>query len=270
MRAVVAVVRAPFYSIGVPVSYQAAISYPLPPPTTLVGALTFTMSMRGALVGTGDGDAYIESCVKEVLKLVKWVTVKPLSIIRRENYILSRFRTLEPEDRESEMGGKLKRDAMVREYYGGTLALIYLLAENRTQMVKKVEAALYILERLGDTESLVSVEGVCSARVEPLPEGEHYVDTYFPLKYVKPDSLRGSVLLYDMHPVESSLKVKRSLRDLRELEPFALPLRETGKGILSPTKVRVQPAEGCRLLRIEAEQNIGTFDEAVTVMKYGQ
>lgn len=268
MRAVVAVIRAPFYSIRVPVSYQAAISYPLPPPTTLLGSLAFAMSTTGVLVGTGDRDVYVESCVKEVFKLIRWVTVKPLSVIKRESYILSRLRTLEPNRRKSGTGEK-PTDAMVREYYGGTLAIIYLLTENRADRVKEVESSLYAVERLGDTESLISVDGVCSALVEPLPEGDYHVDTYFPLKYAKPDSLRGSILLYDMHPMEFSLKVKRNLEDMKELEPYALPLKETGKGILSPTKVRVQPAEGCRLLKVKVERNIGMFDEAVTVMKHG-
>ncbi|RLE83811.1 MAG: type I-A CRISPR-associated protein Cas5, partial [Thermoprotei archaeon] len=94
MKAVVAVVRAPHFSVRKPFSYQAAVAHSLPPPSTLVGALAFSLAVRSG-IGGGSGDSYVEECCRAVLRGLVRATVKPLGPLTRSALSLTRVRALE-------------------------------------------------------------------------------------------------------------------------------------------------------------------------------
>ena len=253
MRAVVAALKVPFFSIKLPVAYQAAPSYPLPPPTTLIGALAKSYALAFGCGNGKSGDEYVEECIRRVLKQTVLATVKPLSPIWSGSFLLSRLNVLEApgEVQERVAQGKRIKDAMVRDYFGGTLALVYLFKED--SFAEEAAKALYLLERLGDTESLTSLHWVALAEVEDLESEEGEVDTYFSVKCVETDRIRGSFIAYNMHPMGAAVKVRRKLEDLGEVETYILPLSEVRRGLLMPGKVRVSVRRGCRILRVKAE-----------------
>lgn len=248
MKAVVAVIKSLFFAIKLPLAYQMAVSYPLPPPTTLIGALACSYSKIHDIQTSWEGDGFIEDCVRYVLDSLRLVTVKPLSPIWRKSFLLSRLRVLEKST--SKVEGKRLSDAMTREYFGGRLALVYVF--NDEKFATDAYKALYLVERVGDTESLVSVESVQFAEVEPLKSSSEEVDTYFPLRSVRFESLRGRFQLYDMHPMEFAAKVKREVKDVQELETYVLPLSEAEKSILWPATVKAEVADGYCFMKIRS------------------
>ncbi|RLF05131.1 MAG: type I-A CRISPR-associated protein Cas5 [Thermoprotei archaeon] len=252
MRAVVALVRAPLFSVRKPLTYQAAAAFPLPQPSTLVGALACSLAVTYGGVEGVKGDVYVKECCKLVLRELVRATVKPLTPVARSSLTLSRMRTLELGSdkvvRRIERGGRI-RDAMIREYFYGRLGLLYVFRDG--ELASKAVKALYLLERLGDTESCVSVDEVGEGELEPLGE-EGVVDTYTPADWVR--TVRGAFSLDSMCPEEVAAIVIRKREDImRRLVKYVLPLREIRENLFAPSPYRVGVREGFSLWSVKLD-----------------
>jgi len=249
MKAIVAIVRAPHFSVRRPVSYQAAVALPLPQPSTIVGALAFSLSVKQGL-GSGYSDSYVEECLKATLERLVRVAVKPLTPISRGALTLSRMRTLEIKSEEVEQ--KIRRgerisDAMIREYFYGRLGLIYVFKDDED--ASKALEALYLVERLGDTESCVYICEVFEGRLEAVGR-RGLIDTYTPRDWLE-KILKGSFSLTLMCPEGLAIKVKRIGENLKEvMVEYVLPLYEEKENILYPTFYEAEVKEGFGIWRV--------------------
>jgi CRISPR-associated protein Cas5 subtype I-A len=247
-RAFIVQARAPTFSIRQPQSYQVGVSFPLPQPSTLTCALAYAAGLTG--VGQSDlqGDEYVKELVESVLRLLVRATVKPVAPLTNSSVTLSRVRALEEDSSEKVVEairrGRKITDAMVREYYSGRLTVIYVFRS--VSGIDKVYSWLYLLGRLGDTESLISVERVEEATIEHLGS-EEYVDTYTPVEWVESYG-EGFFSLIRMCREELCAKPVRSRDDYeRCMSVYIVPMTEEwvkGSLILKGAKVRIRTKRG--------------------------
>ncbi len=260
------IVRPSPYSIRRPLSYQVADAFPLPQPSSLMGALVCCLAKIKFLSAKGVKDEYIRELVEQVLDKTITATIKPLSAITVNPVILTRLRVLEKKlDTVSESieRGRLVTDAMVREYAYGGFAVYFVFRDGG--LVEPSLKALYLLERMGDTESLVSVESVNLCEVELIgDEGE--VDTSTRADKVR--EVYGDFMAMRQCVEEFSLKIKRvgrvefrggARRYLEDLSKkytriIYLPLRAEvvdDKILYLPSRFKVKTMKGFKLVRVK-------------------
>jgi len=250
MRAVLALIRAPLFSTRKPIAYQVAVAYPLPQPSTLVGALTYSLTVAYGGVKGFSGDLYVKKCCENVLRGLIRAVAKPLSPISRSSFTLSRMRTLELSSDEVVKRikrGKRIKDAMVREYFYGKIGLLYVFKDEELAM--KASKALYLLERLGDTESCICVEEIRDIKLKSVGrEGE--VDTYTPFEWL--EGISGSFSVEKMFPERFAVKPIRTRAEAaEELVDYVVPLCEVKGNVLKLSPYRVKTKEGYSVWKSE-------------------
>lgn len=148
MDALVAIFRFPFYSIAKR-SYQVRASLALPSPSALKGALAKGI----ALLTERSGDK-LDDIAKEIIKELEsklvYVGAKPYrSAIVKNPILLKRLRNLEDSKNPE------KCDAMRREYtFARELLAVYVFKELSEEEKKLYLKAIYLIDQLGDTESV--------------------------------------------------------------------------------------------------------------------
>ena len=161
-----------FFSIKRAESYQYAPSYLLPPPSTLLGAFARGLFLLKRTPAPRN--------IQETEAMIITATARALTVLTRTSTILKRMRTLEPREEVEKEAFRPRTDAMVREIVSlPRMECYYLLNKDETYDVLggEVETELkriaYSIDRLGDSESLVSVLSVDIITVEvkdPPPE----------------------------------------------------------------------------------------------------
>ena len=268
-RAFVALVRAAAYSVRQPQTYQVGTAFPVPQPSTLVGSLACAAALAEGGPAGVSGDKYVEQLAKSILGMLVRATAKPVTPLASSSVTLSRVRALEESSekvRENIEKGRRISDAMVREYYSGRLALIYVFKD--VVEAPRVLSWLYLIGRIGDTESLVSLESVGEASLEPLGS-EGYVDTYTPLEWVESYG-EGAFSLARLCGEELCAWVVRKREDYEEHSAiYIVPLAEKGSGrerrILEASKVHVRTARDYKIWKVK-----GAGVEANVVLPEGE
>ena len=164
MRALVLSIRVPFFSIKLPEAYQVAASYDFLMPSTLFGALCASLCVL---------NGWKEEECKEKLKGTKVRELYPRKVVLASKFpvILRRVRGVLEEGRLpsslDEATGFF--DAMVREY-------VFTLDERKaiivTDRLDEVKEAAWLISRIGDSESLLSVTNVEEVELEECRGGE--------------------------------------------------------------------------------------------------
>lgn len=249
-RTFIALVRAPHYSIRHPEAYQSGVAFPLPQPSTLVGALACAAALAGEGPAGLSGDEYVKRLAGHICSRLVRAVARPLSFLACSPITLSRMRVLERKGK-GEDKGRIS-DAMVREYYNGLLSLVYVFRGDVD--ARKVCAWLHLLGRLGDTESLISIERVGEAAMESLGS-EGYVDTYTPVEWLESYG-EGEFSLMRMCKEEMAATVTRGPRDYKKHSlVYLVPLaeRRMGRGLvaLQESRVRVKVRRGYSIWRVE-------------------
>lgn len=156
-----------FFSVKRAESYQFAPSYLLPPPSTLLGAFA-----RGLFLLKGMSAPKNE---EEAASMIIAATIRALTPLARSGVILKRMRTLEPREETEKEQFKPRTDAMVREVVSlPRMEGYYLLDENKAskslgqEINVEIKRIIYSIDRLGDSESLVSVISVDISAVEAM------------------------------------------------------------------------------------------------------
>ena len=169
MRALVLSIRVPFFSIKLPEAYQVAASYDYLMPSTLFGALCASLCMiygwkeeecKEKLKGTKVRELYLKNPQKEwVVRASKFPV-----ILRRVKKVLEIGRLPSSLDEASGFF-----DARVREY-------VFTLDERKaivlTSRLDEVKEAAWLISRVGDSESLLSVTNVEEIELEECEGGE--------------------------------------------------------------------------------------------------
>jgi CRISPR-associated protein Cas5 subtype I-A len=265
-RAFIVQARAPAFSIRQPQTYQVGASLPLPQPSTLVCALAYAAALteRGP---TGSlGDEYVGKLAESMLQVLVRVTAKPAAPLTSSLITVSRVRALERSSEEvmkDVKSGRRISDAMVREYYSGRLTIIYVF--RNVASIERAYSWLHLLGRIGDTESLLSLESVEEALMEPLGT-EQYVDTYTPLEWVESYG-EGVFSLTRMCKEELCAKPVRRREDYEKYSSaYIVPLAERWvgterRGVLEGAQVYIRTKRGYAIWRMR-----GTSTEAKVVL----
>ncbi len=160
MKAFVVSLSFPIFSLKLPLAFQVADTSLLPSPSSLRGALAKTLAYFHPFSGNDFQEA-VEQWMLRVEELVPYVTVKPESEIMKGSIILSRLRTLEQRGRED------PRDAMRRGVvFIHRIKACYVVNEEKAKKelgedaLDQIKEALWLIDRIGDTESLSSVSDV--------------------------------------------------------------------------------------------------------------
>jgi CRISPR-associated protein Cas5 subtype I-A len=227
----------PYLSIATAESYQYRSSYLLPPPSTLIGALG-----RSVYHFTGKGDGYSSENLRVLKGFVKDVFVKPLSSILRIGTLIRRSRTLENKER--------RIDAMVREQlFVKDLLLIFLIDSTLvpSEFSNLMLSLPSSMDRLGDTESLISVINVEMLDTIEV-KGETVIDTY-----VKRDLLQ----FFSGNYVAT---IFPSLWEPKKPVSYLLPLVSKAQqpGIYDPSIFKIMPGEDALTLDVSGRCTIVT------------
>lgn len=156
MEAVLVRARAPLFSVRHLETYQIAVSYTMAPPSTIVGAVGRGLAIMGACSGR-------EGCIEAARGLV--LRARDVAVpAARFGVVLKRARGVLEERR---LPKSFKEtgffDALNREYVFATEKLLLILPRRGREVL---ERALWHLERLGDTESLIAVYDVAVEKAE--------------------------------------------------------------------------------------------------------
>ncbi len=270
-------VRAPCYSAATASSYQVAVVPPLPGPSTLLGTLGSALAhldpeCRGATV-----DEAARLLFERFARAGLWATCRmaPDNTCTKGSVILKR--SLELEGREDigkrRGGGRRPPDARRREWMlSQQLDVFYALPVGDVLNLDQLSQAVCLLDRIGDTESLVCVTHASLLRsVRPQEAGREpiFIDTVTPQRALQDYALGGYVL----RPLQS----RPNLLGLRRPEPelFFLPIEvETQKGLdkYSPSQFRGLPVDGAVVLQVSWQGGDATivvppFDGAPTTRR---
>ncbi|BDR92488.1 type I-A CRISPR-associated protein Cas5a [Vulcanisaeta souniana] len=156
----------PMYSIRIPETYQVAVSYPLIPPSTLIGTISYTFSVLGYC---GKSGQVWRDRVKECLDFTRNHVLKArdTSIIDGElpivkwSLVLHIIRGVLEENRMptniEEFKGFL--DAMVREFALSHPRTVLVIPKDEDS-IDLLKRALWLMGRFGNSESWASTTSV--------------------------------------------------------------------------------------------------------------
>lgn len=249
MKAVFARIRLPIFSIKHPETFQVMSCLPIPQPSVLVGALAYC-------IGTshGSGLTAYENLKKDIERGEKFTArAKLMDTIVYSSIVLRRFRIADEIRKRTRLyeilargdivGGKLflekdLMDAFYRGYaMGREILCAWILGENF--MID--EGTIRLLQRLGDTESLIAVSDVW---IEPVELGAaSEIKTSFPFP------------LGDARIRHGDFTLMKMCNERRLPEQYVIPIRHevrrTGTGrvmVLEPTEIEVEfprPTQFC-------------------------
>lgn len=160
MKSFIVKLNFPVFSLKLPMAFQVADTNLLPSPSSLRGALAKNLAYQYPF-NSNDFQEAIEDWMLKIENIVPYVTVKPENEIVKGSIILSRHRTLE------QRGRKDPRDAMRRGVvFTKCIKACYVVDEEKAKEVlgmdalEKIKESLWLIDRIGDTESLSSVSNV--------------------------------------------------------------------------------------------------------------
>jgi len=246
LTAICAKINAPIFSIKHPETFQIAASLPIPQPSSLAGALAYCIGTEQRI------GLRAQEIIKEIVVAARGKLVSETAITNP--VILRRFRILDKGIEEGDfeksyetfhLGDfntfrntleKKLTDALYREYISpAILKCIWIL---RTALESKI---LYLLQRLGDTESLVSVTEAWSASCEILSVDEVATDYPFTLDDSTIDTIQGNYTVLKMCDEKRGLKLF--------YVPCKKEIRSTPTGVkyfvYIPTKINIKLKKPC-------------------------
>lgn len=247
LTAVCAKINAPIFSIKHPEAFQIGAALPVPQPSALVGALAYCLGVH-----KGIGTKALEEAQKAIAiaraKLMEGVTVVTPVVLRRFRVLDKGFETkTKGEIAAFERACNALRsgdfevfrrlieveltDALYREYLShASIKCVWVLRQPFDSRL------LYLLQRLGDTESLVTVLEAWSADCQVVKMDR--VDTDYPF------TLTSGVLEY----IQGDYTALKMCDEHRKLKMYYVPCKKeissTTSGIkyftYVPTKVHVE------------------------------
>lgn len=261
LTAIYAKINSPIFSLKQPEGFQVATSLPLPQPSALVGSLAYCLALE-----QGAGLDIIGK-VREMVVAARATLETPVATV--SPVVLRRFRVLDKGFETKERGelppyervislvkeGRLSEarrileveltDALYREYLSSaTFKCLWILHERVRPEI------LYYIQRLGDTESLCTVEEVWDADCKE--------DTLFEAKTRYPITVNVSRVRYVRY---GSFLLLRMCDEKRELKNYIVPcerrLESTAKGIkfvaYTPSHIKVKFATPTKCYNVDGD-----------------
>lgn len=239
-------VRSPCYSASTASSYQIAAVSPLPGPSTLLGTLGSALAHVDLTCQGATVDEAAQRLFQRFEQAGLWATCRmaPDNASTKGSVILKRSLELERRGDES------RSDARRREWVlSQELEVFYAMPQGDVLAPEHLLQAACLLDRIGDTESLIGVTYVSLLRdIRPSTIGnqEVAINTTTPGKALQGWGIGGYVL--------RSLQSQPNLSGLPRPnpEPFFLPIVvETQRGLdtYRPSQFRGLPASGADVLQ---------------------
>jgi CRISPR-associated protein Cas5a/b/c len=216
--AICAELYAPIISIRDPEVYQVAVSIPLPQPSTLIGAIGYSYWKMKLCSGE-------EQCIQRARETIVKARAST-TISSKFNVVLSRYRGVLEEKRLPKNIDEILgfRDAMVREYVFLD-RLKVLIIPSHIKFIDEIKKALLIIERVGDSESLVSILSVKEEEIKDcnrdsvnviirssLAEGGAYIIVRGLLENGTKDLLALPLLHEKNYYKPSNIRVRRNIK----------------------------------------------------------
>lgn len=246
------------FSVQNEISYQVKVGIPLPPPSTLIGAVVRGIGLIKKLIPTTiDDTAERGKFMPSFLKLRKTIedasrlaTVKPLSSIACSSVL---HRIVRFERRRYEEWS----DALVHQIHFTHEFSVYLMIDldsineklGLDLKTKDILEALYTFERLGNTEHHVAPKEVRVLKAKPINTNQVEVTTYVPAVLVK--------------PLDSYTMLFMKSKSYEEPQPYLLPLIQEAN-IYKPINMKVVLEKNAMALDIEGEAITVIEKEALT------
>ncbi|MEM4970999.1 MAG: type I-A CRISPR-associated protein Cas5a [Sulfolobales archaeon] len=151
--------RGPIISVRDPEVYQVAIAPPLPMPSTIVGAIGYAYWKIGLCSGE-------ERCMSRAGETILKARASSAFSIKF-SAVLSRYRGVLEEKRLPKDPNEISkfRDALVREYVFLDRFKVFILPSD-DKYIGDIRRALLNVERIGDSESLVSISSIEEHEIE--------------------------------------------------------------------------------------------------------
>jgi len=226
------------YSIKVLGTYQVAATYPLAPPSTLVGSLARSLNLLG-LCGSGAGSwkDEVNDCINKVRSMM-W-RIRDSSALAQDGHALASkypvtIRVLRSVLEEGRMPGSKDEfvkfmDAMVREFIISHPRFIIIVPRS-DDYVKDLAKASWLIGRFGNSESYVSVSSVETFEIRDCGVDEVNVVIKFNPNYI----IGGNYI------------VSKAVDEGGNEELFVFPVSSHQRGdVYYPSKVRVKGSAYC-------------------------
>lgn len=237
LKAFFARVRLPIFSVKHPDVFQIMSCLPVPQPSALVGALAYCI---GTFKGSGL-DAFKN--LKEMIKGGKTFVAraKPMGTMAFSPIVLRRFRVADEFDERKKLYEILEKegydegksflerklmDAFYRVYAMGHEILCVWIADENFEVDEKM---IHLLQRLGDTESLVTVSETWVEEVRR--DTASKINTSFPFPLRSGDIKRGD------------FTVTKMLDEKFLTEQFVVPVRHELRRINAGRVIVIEPTE---------------------------
>ncbi|MEM0312760.1 MAG: type I-A CRISPR-associated protein Cas5a [Conexivisphaerales archaeon] len=258
----------PLYTIRDPGSWGIRLSFLLPPPRTLIGALAHGL---GVVYGIASGEEnlkgeFARNVLSYALETYSFVTIRPLSPLVKTSQIMRLVPAIEKG--KSSKTSEEAHDAFKTDFiFCSDLKAVYTIDIDMVNLVlekyglpkadiAKLSCAARFIDRIGQTESICYVKNI-----EWLETKGRSVDvnTYLPTHWI--EDAKGDYNIGELLPNIRILedlgeKKVRQLgiesikdKDLRKKKiPFLLPLRvaehRQGREVLKPVEVNVKLKTG--------------------------
>lgn len=228
------------YSIRIPFTWQSALTYPILPPSAVIGIIANAIQRY-------KGDRHPRDYLAITENVITWAGSRLLGPCVIKSYTTSAIVKWE------DIFPWKFTNALGREF-AHTLRLEAIAIFREGELISEIMSALKTTPlTCGDSESPVTVEEVVLREVSEVHEEE--VETSYPVPWVKDlKIISGCGKLYLMH--ERCLKQG----SIFPLKPYIVPLEEKGR-ILKPSKIKIVRA-GAQCFRVEDTDTVvlsGTF-----------
>lgn len=224
MQAILATLKInSLYSIRIPYTWQHAITYPVLPPSAVIGLVA------NAYQRFTDNDHPL-ACLENIQEKVIWAGSRLLTPCIIKNYNVSTITGFRGEVLKDKF-----TDVFSREFAFSKELEILLIFQDNSLVDLIAEALQTVAITCGDSESSATVTNVQIRDVRLRNSCIASIETPYPVLYtstLKIESGKGSC--YYMH--EKCMSKKGSL----ELKAYLVPVFEDKNGLISPTWIKVQ------------------------------
>ncbi len=238
MKAIVFTLRLnSLYSIRIPFTWQSALTYPLLPPSAIIGLIANALQRY-------KNDKHPIEYLKKVEEEIIWAGSRLLTPCIIKSYTTSAITKWEG----MLVGGKFT-NALGRQFAYSKNLEIAVICKNNLIIQEIINSLLTSPLTCGDSESLVTLESFPKIReVEEIISND-IVETLFPVPFVKEiEIVNGSGQVYLMH--EKCFK-----RDKKyPLRSYIVPIKRI-KGILQPATLKIRG----KRLKIYKIKDISTY-----------
>lgn len=223
MKAIVFTLRLnSLYSIRIPFTWQSALTYPILPPSAIIGLIANALQRY-------KNDKHPIEYLKKVEEEIIWAGSRLLTPCIIKSYTTSAITKWE----DMFVGGKFT-NALGRQFAYSKNLEIAVICKNNLMIQEIINSLLTSPLTCGDSESLVTLESFPQIReVEEIISND-IVETLFPVPFVKEiEIVNGSGQVYLMH--ERCLKRNGKY----PLRSYIVPIKKI-KGILQPATLKIR------------------------------